>query len=59
MVGEYNLQYILHLGVMVGFNLASYIVQEGSFTYLGINITGDSDVPVEVTLSTSGVTATG
>ena len=45
--------------MIVRFNPASYIVHEGSFTYLRINITGDSDVPVEVTVSTSGITATG
>ena len=44
---------------MVGFNPSSYIVQEGSFTYLGINITGDSEIPVVVTLSSNGETATG
>ena len=59
LVGEYALPCVSLLGVIVRFNPTSYIVQEGSFTYLRINITGDSDVPVEVTLSTSGVTATG
>ena len=44
---------------MVGFNPVTYDVQEGGSVGLVITRDLDSQVPVEVTLTTSGVTATG
>jgi len=45
--------------VQVAFDPASYSVLEGNQESLTIVKTGTADIPVTVTLSTAGVTATG
>lgn len=47
------------LGVQVAFNPVSYMVSEGNTRDLRIVLSGNSEVPVEVLLSTTGMSATG
>ena len=51
--------YISFTGIQIGFDPASYNVAEGSSTELVVQLTGDIEIPVQVFLSTSGLSATG
>ena len=47
------------LGVDVGFNPETYSVTEGNTRELQVVVSGSYDIPVEVLLSTTGISATG
>ena len=46
-------------GVEVGFEPATYMVSEGGTRDLRVVVRGSFDVPIEVRLSTTGISATG
>ena len=54
-----HLRQVQPLGVSVSFMPNSYMVTEGNERELRVVLSGDYDIPVEVLLSTTGISATG